>query len=76
VTELRIPDAALHAAGRAAAPTELSGAAIVAIVRAAAPHVVAAELRRLAEAYWNQNSISVAELRHWLRDRANELDPS
>jgi hypothetical protein len=49
VSELRIPDAALHAAGRAAAATELSGADIVAIIRAAAPHIVATELRRFSD---------------------------
>jgi hypothetical protein len=37
--------------------------------------VVAAELRRLAEERWNRNLIAPADLRDWLRARADELDP-
>lgn len=44
-------------------------------VRAVAAPVVAAELRRIADEHWNRNLIAPADLRHWLRARADELDP-
>jgi len=35
----------------------------------------AVELRRIADERWNRNLIAPADLRHWLRARADELDP-
>jgi hypothetical protein len=85
MSELEIPDAAYDAAYRAAVidPAIYSTAPLDASLNAAAPLIVAAELRRLANVTQNGQSPTDDHLTKKISDlisenlraRANELDP-
>lgn len=79
MTELNIPDAAFYAAGRAAwdawgdaSTPSATSELVAAVVRAAAPHIMAAALRQFAEERAHLPDMPDWVLRD-LRARADEL---